>query len=236
MAPMRMQTRATAALVLFGSLLLPSSFARAEDAEPPDWTIVREEDGIVASQWHEPGRQFPRFRAVGTIPAEPLEVLAVIRDVERHTEWQDRCTDSRILKEGPKGRRVVYNRKDATWPVADRDIVLASETSFEDDGRRIEVRFQSTESPLMPPQRGVVRMPSLVGHYRLESVGPEETRVEYQIDVDLGGRVPGFIARYAGEEMPFATVRGLRAQVAKTRGQYDDFVRGLRDAGVVGPH
>ena len=56
------------------------------------------------------------------------------------------------------------------------------------------------------------------------------TRVEYQIDVDLGGRVPGFIARYVSEEMPLNTVRGLRAQVAKTRGQYDAFIRERLDA------
>ena len=68
-------------------------------------------------------------------------------------------------------------------------------------------------------------MPSLVGHYRLELLGSGGTRVEYQIDVDLGGHVPSFIARYVGEQMPLNTVSGLRAQVARTGGQYDDWIR-----------
>jgi hypothetical protein len=216
--------------VLFGLLPLAWDPAGAEGADAPGWKTVREDAGIVVSQWTAPERRLPRFRAVGTIPATPLEVLAVIRDVERHTEWRDRCRDSRVLERRGDGSLVLYNRNDGSWPVADRDVVLASESSIRDDGRKIEVRFRSIESLLMPPQRGVVRMPSLVGHYRLESLGSEGTRAEYQIDVDLGGRVPRFMARYVSEEMPLNTVRRLRAQVAKTRGQYDEFIRERLDA------
>ena len=224
---MRAGIRAAATLVLFGLLPLPWNFARADGGDAPDWETVREEAGIIVSRWAGPEQRLPRFRAVGTIPAAPLEVLAVIRDVDRHTEWRDRCSESRVLARHGDGSTVLYNRNDGSWPASDRDIVLASELSFQDDARKIEVRFRSIDSPLMPPRSGVVRMPSLVGHYRLESLGSEGTRVEYRIDADLGGRVPRFIARYVSEEMPLNTVRGLRAQVEETRGQYDESIRKL---------
>jgi len=214
--------------------ILGLASARAATDEEDGWKTVREDAGIVVSQWTAPERRLPRFRAVATIPATPLEILAVIGDAERHTEWRDRCSDSRILAQNADGSRILYNRNDGSWPVSDRDVVIESESSIRDDGRKIEVRFRSIESPLMPPQRGVVRMPSLLGHYRLESLGSEGTRVEYQIDVDLGGRVPRFAARYASEEMPLNTVRGLRAQVEKTRGQYDEFISEGLDAGRFG--
>jgi hypothetical protein len=213
---MKVRTRAAAILLLLGLLPLPWGLAAAEGADAPGWKTIREEAGIAISQRTEPERRLPSFRAVGTIPATPLEVLAVIRDVDRHTEWRDRCSESRVLTRLGDSSTVLYNRNDGSWPAADRDIVLASEVSFRDDGRTIEVRFRSVESTLMPPRQGIVRMPSLVGYYRLESLGSEGTRVEYRIDVDIGGRVPSFMARYVSEEMPLNTVRGLRAQVAKT--------------------
>jgi hypothetical protein len=229
---MRWIARWIALVAIVAALGIPS--ANAATDEDDGWQKVREDAGIVVSQRTAPERRLPRFRAVGTIPATPLEILAVIGDVEHHTEWRDRCVESRILEQNGDGSRILYNRNDGSWPVSDRDVVIESETSIRDDGRTIEVRFRSIESPLMPPQRGIVRMPSLVGHYRLESLGPEGTSVEYQIDVDLGGRVPRFAARYASEEMPLNTVRGLRAQVEKTRGQYDEFIRERRDAGGLG--
>ncbi|MBW2290099.1 MAG: SRPBCC family protein [Deltaproteobacteria bacterium] len=231
---MRARTRAAATLVLFGLLPLSWDPASAEGTDALGWKTVREDAGIVVSQWTAPEQRLPRFRAVGMIPATPLEVLAVIRDVDRHTEWRDRCRESRVLARQGDGSTVLYNRNDGSWPAADRDVVLASNLTSQDDGRKIEVRFRSIESPLMPPRRGVVRMASLVGYYRLESLGSEGTRVEYQIDVDLGGRVPRFITRYVSEQMPLNTVRGLRAQVAKTRGRYDESIREWLDTGRFG--
>ena len=90
------------------------------------------------------------------------------------------------------------------------------------------VVLRATESPLAPPVRGVVRMPALEGGYTLTAVGPRRTRVEYEVSLDLGGRVPGFVARGVTEEMPFETLQGLRQQLVRTRGQYVAEVARLR--------
>jgi hypothetical protein len=159
-------------------------------------------------------------------------VLAVLRDVPRHVEWRSRCVESRILRIESRNVAILYNRIAGRWPIADRDAVLRSETRVDGpDAARIELR--AADSPEAPDPRGAVRMP-LEGVYELRSEGPERTRVDYRMQIELGGYVPRWLASFATEDMPVATLEGLRRQVAATRGAYDDFVRAWPEAAARG--
>ena len=68
-------------------------------------------------------------------------------------------------------------------------------------------------------------MPRLEGHYALEALGAQRTRVEYQVDIDAGGALPSWLARRTTRDDPLQTLRKLRDRVAETRGRYADFVR-----------
>ncbi len=211
-------TRVLSALVLLPCLAGP---AHGQD----DWTLVTEEDGVEVSQRPVPGRSLPVLRGIGVVDANLFRVLAVIRDVERHTEWVHDCSESRLL--GIEGEAVAYayNRSDAPWPVSDRDVVVRTETLVLEAGIEVEVRFRSVEHDSQDEVDGVVRMPRLRGHYRLRVLEAGRTQVEYQVDADPGGRLPAWLVRRTARDIPLQTLVNLRRQVTKTRGEYTDSVR-----------
>ncbi|MBW2716312.1 MAG: hypothetical protein JRD03_09555, partial [Deltaproteobacteria bacterium] len=90
-------------------------------------------------------------------------------------------------------------------------------------GSDVRIYMHDTTSELMPPVDGVVRVPLIESFYHLVAEGPRQTRVTYQVVADLGGRLPGFIARRATEDIPLDTMRNLR-----------DFVRKIRLGNVAG--
>ncbi|MCA9709599.1 MAG: hypothetical protein KDK70_27420 [Myxococcales bacterium] len=192
------------------------------------WTPVAQEDGITVTSRPSEQSPLPVFRGVGVVDAPLWEVLAVITDADRHYEWIFACSASGLVAQTSDATGIVYNRTATPWPVPDRDVVLDTQIEVIDAERELAVRFSATTHPQRPPEDGVVRMTYLRGHYHLWAVDPEHTRVEYQVDSDPGGRLPTWLATRGTRDMPLESLRGLRAQLQRTRGTYDERVATLR--------
>lgn len=192
------------------------------------WSRVAEEDGIAITSRPSDHSPLPVFRGMGRVDAPLLDVLAVISDAERHHQWVFSCSASALVAQTSDLTGVVYNRTKTPWPVPDRDVVLTSRIEVLDGEREVRVRFTATEHPTRPPQDGVVRMTYLQGHYHLWAEDDTHTRVEYQVDSDPGGSLPTWLATRGTREMPLETLRGLRAQVVRTRGIYDERIASFR--------
>ena len=210
------------ALATFGlaALLLFAGFARAENG----WQPLVTQDGVSVQERATPGRAMPELQATAEIDAGIFDVLAVIADVSRQTEWMHDCAESRRLRRVGADALVIYNRTSAPWPVSDRDVVLHSQTKLLEPSRHVAVRFANVTDPGAPPVDGVVRMPRLVGEYDLVALSPMRTRVTYTIDLEPGGSLPAWAAARTARETPLKTMLGLRRQVEATRGQYAEFV------------
>jgi hypothetical protein len=184
------------------------------------WQQVTEEEGIVVTMRQLPGRSFPTFRGVGLINANIYQVLAVMSDIARHTEWLEQCLDSRLLRKINKRQYIVYSRTHAPWPVSDRDAVYQSKVEFDATHSFIHVQFWAIPSSLMHPVKGVVRMTDLQGHWKLWARQEHQTLMEYQVNADPKGLLPQWVAKLATKNLPLHTIRNLRQQVKKTQNWY----------------
>lgn len=195
-------------------------------AESPE--IVRVEDGVTLSRLPANAGGFsagaPALEASVELEAGLLDVLAVLADDPRRTEWMPRCVEAMRLPDTSQGERVLYSRTAGSWPVAGRDAVLAVRTRFHAEGRVAEIDFRTVESAAAPRRDGVVRMPRLVGRYRLEALGHARTRVHYRAVMDIGGSVPDVVLRWSEGDMPVEILRGLRRQVQRTLGSYEEVI------------
>jgi len=209
------------AIVGIVTLLLAAATADAA----PGWNQILKEDGISISTREVPGRGFPTFRGVGVVYGNIFEVLAVLSDIKRYTEWLDACVDARLLRKINEREYVVYSRTDAPWPVSDRDAVNRSKVHVDLKRRIINVKFRAVRSPLMGPVSGVVRMNRLRGHYKLTSISRNKTRVDYKVDADPGGLLPTWLAKIATKKLPLQTIKKLRKQVRRTRGWYNKRIK-----------
>ena len=208
-----------------GYLLLSlacAPLASADNAE--EWETLIERDGVALSRPRDTHRAIVPSRGVTVVEAPFFEVLAVIQDIPRHVDWRPRCVESRNIPQPGESLPLVYSRSAGTWLVADRDSVVNSMLSSNEWGRDARIAFESVVSPLAPPVTGVVRSPTVAGHYALKYLGPERTRVTYQLGVDVGGYVPDFVMSFVSQDMPIETLVKLRAQVAKTQGEYQEQV------------
>lgn len=204
--------------------------ARSPDVlvETAGWKIITRERGVVVSVKEHRDRDLPSFRGVGIVKDNILRVFAVLDDVKRHTEWMERCVGARLLRGTGDTGRIVYNRTDSPWPADDRDVVLRVDVEFDAPRHRIVNRFSSIRKSKIKPVDGVVRMPRLRGYYLLEALGPDRTRVTYEVDADPGGWLPDWVVEMAAESLPLETIVNLRRQVGRRAGDYQGQVDAWR--------
>ena len=208
--------------LLVAALLVMPLEAGADDA---GWAVDANEKGVVVTTRTDPGRSLPVFRGVGNVDAGVFEILAVLDDISHFTEWMADCKSARIVKQINEFERVEYNRIAAPWPVSDRDTTVRSWVEASLAKNDVWARFQSMAVAGTGPVDGVVRMPRLAGFYHLEAIDVRHTKVTYQVDADPGGLLPDWLVKLTSRKLPIETLVGLRKQVAKTRGQYETFLK-----------
>lgn len=196
-----------------------------------DWELITEQQGVKVSRQVVPGRALPILRGEGEVAGTPYEIIAVLRDFPRQTEWVQDCTESRLLKREGEFT-YFYNRTTAPWPVSDRDVVARSKLRVIEAGVEVHSSFEAVSEPIVPERDGVVRMRHLKGQYRIRKMGPASSWVEYELDADPGGSLPGWLVKRTSRERPLRMILGLRARVTATRGQYDAEVRELESYAV----
>jgi hypothetical protein len=89
----------------------------------------------------------------------------------------------------------------------------------------VEIRFTAVTHVKAPPVKGVVRLESVQGYFRLTALGPNRTRMEYHADVDPGGLVPTWLAKWTTKRVPLDAIRNMRTRVVATRGWYEERIK-----------
>lgn len=189
------------------------------------WVFATSEAGISVSVRNDDSRSLPMFRGIGMVEASLLDILAVLDDTGRHTEWMANCAKAKVIRHIGEFDRVVYNRTASPWPVSDRDVVLLGSIEGSMIKREVWSHFRAVSEPGNGPIDGIVRMPRLKGFYHLQAVDDTHTRVTYQIDADPGGMLPDWLVSRATKRLPIDTIIGLRRQTQKMRGHYGPFLK-----------
>ncbi len=190
------------------------------------WDLVRNERGIVIHRRTVSGSKLHEFRGVGIIEAPIASVLAVLDDSDHRLEWMKEAVANTRIEQLDPYTEVFYSRTGAPWPVADRDVILRARTTMDPVQRQVRIEISSMTHPAWPPQKGVVRMPFLRGHWYLwPEHGGAWTRAEYQIHADPGGMLPDWIINMVSKKIPFDTLAGMQQQVKRRR--YSSFEQQL---------
>lgn len=197
-------------LVVCAAGLVAPTVAAGEGA----WQWLGEKRGIRLWKLQVPGQSLPGFRGQTVVAGSIDDIVAELVDVKHHTEWMHRCVESWIYEHHSDTRAIIYNRTSAApWPVWDRDVVLDVELVYNHDRTGVTIRFQNLQDKLRPVPDRVVRMPRLAGFYKLTQLTSTHTRVVYQVEADIGGSIPDWIAREVARDLPYYTLLSLRERV-----------------------
>jgi hypothetical protein len=155
-----------------------------------DWEKKRDRNGIVIYTRVSEDNPLKEYRAQAKINYPILDVYEFSIDLERRPEWVIRCMGMEILDTIEDGLIRYHTRYDVPWPLADRDLVVSADLSF--DGEKARLLTVSTELDY-PLEEGMIRMKSYREDVRLEKLDPQRTLFRAEGFADPGGTLPPWI-------------------------------------------
>jgi hypothetical protein len=179
------------------------------------WEYIEEDDGIHTWKKELDG-DMPAFRGQTHIKGTLDDVLKPVMDWKHHTDWMYLCRESTLLKELSPTRALMYNRIRGVWPVWDRDVIADTVLSWAADRKSLAITFNSVSSDLRAVPEKVVRMPRMHGALKMWQVEPAKVKVLYEVEADIGGRIPKWLAKLGARDLPYHTLYKLRARVEGT--------------------
>lgn len=198
--------------ILRTTLLSAAVMSICGTALAEDWQLAKDEDGVKVYLSAVPGSKYKAYRGVVDIKADVATINALQDDVKGSCKWIHACADMRLLKtEG--GDTWTYSKIDMPWPVTGRDVVIHVTTEKTPDGGII--RHLKGEPTFTPEVSGEIRVPKLVGEWKLVPKGAGVTEVTYQVQTEPGGSIPSWLANSFVVDAPMNTLKGLRAAAEK---------------------
>lgn len=203
---------------------LATSLVRIAQAEDrAGWQPIHREQGVLVSTRAEPGRDLPSFRGQAKVNAPVLQLLAILLDDGRSSEWAKGADETHILRQLDDRTQIIYARSKQPWPVQDRDIVMRRTVDVLKPGEMFRVRLVCTPHE-KPKVEGAVRVQRCETTFLLTAIADNQTAIDYRVNADPGGNNPAWIVKMASKSIPLDTLVALRKQAQRTRGKYDDAV------------
>ncbi|NND66845.1 MAG: hypothetical protein HKN19_04580 [Halioglobus sp.] len=177
---------ALAAVGAIVALLLAAPLAASSD-----WSLEKDKKGIQLYTRPVAGSPFEEVKATTVINAPIEKLIRVFGDGATCAQWRGNCKSSRILRQPDENERYIHMVLDLPWPLSDRDMVLRSLSSVDEQSKTATVDILSVDGEY--PEQKYVRA-NTRAHYSLELVEPGRIALTYIVHVDLGGDLsPGII-------------------------------------------
>ncbi len=209
-------------------LALTFLFSPLAIAGEDGWEHITESEGVELYQRDAQNLDGIAFRGIIETDLHIGQVVTALIDADERTHWVYRQAEAEALDtEEPNQRwsERYWVRVDMPFPATDRDYIFHTEYELHPDDRTVVADLETVEDPRKPEQDCCVRAQSYT-HYTVEALpGEERTRITLEVEVDLGGNLPGWITRGARRDWPVETLTALveRAQHADVDPRVDDW-------------
>ncbi len=193
-------------LVLIIGLVLFLPFSALPQS---NWSIDKEKAGISVYTRTKKDSDFNAFKALVSLNATNKELIEILKDADNYSAWFGYTRTSKCL-EKKRNIQYIYVETIFPWPYSNRDMVYKMSIDSI-NSNEILILLEGIPA-FLPERKGIVRMPKAGGFIRLTSLGAQ-TRIVYQFHSEPGGDIPVWLANNSIAELPYKTLKGLRAQV-----------------------
>jgi hypothetical protein len=188
-----------------------------------DWEMVFESDTLRIFKRDYEGSSLDEIRGVVRAKASLNAVMALLKDAPFNQHWVYRSGGARVLQETGYAQAFVYGVVDAPPPMSDRDTVVRFD--YRQNPVTLDITVTITNVPdFVVPNQGLIRVPTMGGHWMLKPEADGWVEVTYQIYGDPGGWIPTWLANQAALISVKNTLLNFAAVVNRYADARSDFV------------
>ena len=194
-----------------GPFLLLMLLAQAAASE---WTAAGTKGGVALSFRDDPQLEVREVRATTELPFPAARIFPLVCDFTQYKTLVSGVDETRLIAGTAPSDYEIYLRYAPRFlVVAARDVAVHVRSQSTPDG---PASCQWTELKDREPERkGLVRMTLLRGSWTIEPLDETRSRVVYQVAVNPGGRLPGWLVRRGAVSALPAVIEQVRRRLER---------------------
>ncbi|MGL1904364.1 MAG: START domain-containing protein [Fibrobacterales bacterium] len=191
-----------------------------------DWSLLKENDGVILYERKSSEKDVYEFRGVGLIEYDIVKLAATVVQPTLMSEWVYWFESSKLIERNYTTRsydedlnnfyQIIYGETYFLPPYNNRDWVIKGTLNFTEQGRDqppiITLFATSIVHPLAPQKENLVRMDLLEVTFILTPQGTnnQHTLLDFQFYFNPAGHFPNWIVNLTGDHMVSTAFDNLR--------------------------
>lgn len=183
-----------------------------------NWEEINNAEGIRVFTKKVAGSDFKAFKSTAVIKADVASFVALILDVESLENWGYKLKRTKLLERSGDTLQVYFAEAKAPFPYSNRYGIYRNIFKWDaiDKQLRIEIQLLNDASY---EDEGLVLLTG-EGYWEATVLPGGDLSVVFEMQVDPGKGIPGWLSNLFADESPFETMRSVKAELLKQ--EYQD--------------
>lgn len=177
-----------------------------------EWTLKKEKDGITIFSRHSESSKFNDLRIEMDLPGTVEQLSVVLMDVNKYSDWVYATKSSAMMKRVSENEVIYYSEIGAPWPASNRDFYADVKATLDPVTQTLVVSSTGMKN-YQPEKKDLVRVPMSHGLWNVTTQSDKRIHLEYILQLDPGGSLPGWILNTFATRAPMETFSNLKKKM-----------------------
>jgi len=191
-------------------LVLFTGFAAAQI----NWELKLDKDGIKVYTKKMDNSPLKAVKTECILNTSLTTLTAVLLDVKGSIDWVYATKSITLLKQISPAELIYHSEINIPWPASNRDFIVGI-TVVQDEKTKAVTVLGINKPAYLPEKKDVVRIQHSYSKWLITPLHPGSVKIEYELQVDPGGKVPVWLVNMFATRGPFETFKKLQEQVKK---------------------
>lgn len=173
-----------------------------------NWKQERNEGGINVFSSDVPNSVFKAIKVEAELTGTYTKLIALLSDVSQFSKWIYHSKTTTMLQKNSALDFIYHTETFLPWPMSNRDAVI--HLQFNTDSLPKFMTITGTGEPgRIPKTAGLVRVSHYSARWKVTMPSVQTIRIYYELELDPGGSLPGWMANMFADKGPFETFSNL---------------------------
>lgn len=173
-----------------------------------EWTLEKEQQGIKLYTSKIPGSDYKATKVECTLTGNYTKLINILVDVPQFSNWIYHSKKNRLVQKKLPTDFVYHTETTLPWPMSNRETVIRIRINTDSLPAFLSVTG-SAEQGHVAKTPGLVRVNHYQARWRVTMPAPQTLQISYQVELDPGGSIPGWMANMFVSKGPFETFVNL---------------------------
>ena len=176
------------------------------------WVAKKDKDGIKIYSRTSINSRFDDLKIVVDLPGTVQQLSDILLDVEQYKQWAYGTKISTVIKKVSNTELIYYSEVEVPWPATNRDFYANFKVTLDSGSKSMRV-VSSGMKNYQPEKANLVRIPMSKGLWYAYPLSDKKIHLEYILELDPGGSVPGWLLNMFSSKGPLQTFENLKQKM-----------------------